>query len=465
MQKLSDFVYNAKILANQMLLDLWFDRTENITRTAFLQIEKIGNGEWVMDKVWSGARLVLGNVSKRFDEEIQKQIEKQKNATNSIKTETKTSKPTTPSTTNTPTEPKNKSNNEAKKQADEEKKRLEEAKKLEEKVAKVRQEWIDKWRKSAEAYNKVIDDTNKKLKEQTEKMVELKKKALETIADLEDKILNSSIDYKDKLAKRYIALGDELRSAVWDEFMAGAKNEDLISALLGWQIGGEKFDKIKSEIKAIQWVVNNDDLKLAITKEQRTETEKITAEYQKQLDIDTRSLELQKAKSEWRILTTPDGKTKFFDEKWNIIEWANQEQKKDFESQALEIQKIADEQVAIEWEKQSKIKAIMKEYEDERTRLNSNYYKDDKNLRTIQENVAQTFFTNEIGRMKQLQAQAIATASAINSLQRSWGATNITNIDNSNKSTTQSIAQVKVNTVADIQTINKTLAIGITARK
>jgi hypothetical protein len=157
-----------------------------------------------------------------------------------------------------------------------------------------------------------------------------------------------------------------------------------------------------------------EELALALKKENLSETAKLTEEYSKQLDINTRDKQVQEAKLANRYLTNAKtGEVQFLDEKGNIIQGANRDQTKDFASQAKEVQTLADESVKIESEKMEKISKIVKEYEDERARLRDNYFEKDKSLKIAQENMSETFFKNEILRMQQMKSEAIATANAL----------------------------------------------------
>ena len=157
-----------------------------------------------------------------------------------------------------------------------------------------------------------------------------------------------------------------------------------------------------------------EELALALKKENLSETAKLTEEYAKQLDINTRDKQVQEAKLANRYLTNAKtGEVQFLDEKGNIIQGANRDQTKDFASQAKEVQTLADESVKIESEKMEKISKIVKEYEDERSRLRNDYFEKDKSLKIAQENMSETFFKNEILRMQQMKSEAIATANAL----------------------------------------------------
>lgn len=346
-------------------------------------------------------------------------------------------------------------------QLEAEKKRLDESKKKEEEVAKARTEAYAKAQKSSEAFRNVIADTNKKLEEMKGKWKDLASKATEALKDIEDAMSWNKGDFKDKLAKRYMAIGEEIKSAFWLSWTW----EEATNLLLSWSLNIQG-DALKNELIMIKKQMSWEEISLAIAKEKRSETEKITAEYQKQLDIDTRSKQVAEATLAKRFLSNPTTwELQFFDANGNIIEWANRSQQKDFASQALDIQKLADEELRINDDKMTKIASIVKEYEEERARLRNNYYSEDKNLRIVQENMAQKFFENDIARMKAQTVEATNLATALMNLSRAWWG-NVTNVNTTNNvggSTTNQTVQVK--TVADVAQINKSLGIGITLKK
>lgn len=354
------------------------------------------------------------------------------------------------------------------KQLEAEKKRLEEVKKKEEELGKARTTAYEKAIKSSDAFKSAVDEANKKLDEQKRKMDEIKAKATETLLDIEEKMSWEKTGLQDKLAQRYIKIFDELRSSLgWaDGVFAWATNSELESALFGWQIAWTSFDWFKKEIELIKSTLSSDELSLAVTKEKRSETEKITAEYQKQLDLNQREKDVADAKLNNRFLTNAKtGEIQFLDKNGEVIQWGNRSQAKDFASQAKEIQDIADESIKIEQEKMTKISAIVKDYEDERARLRNNYYTEDKNLKIAQENMAQAFFKEELARMTTMKNEAINLTNALISLKNAGGsAQNITNVNTTNNNQ-QSTQVVQVKTVTDIQQVNKTLGIGITLKK
>lgn len=354
------------------------------------------------------------------------------------------------------------------KQLEAEKKRLEEVKKKEEELGKARTTAYEKAIKSSDAFKSAVDEANKKLDEQKRKMDEIKAKATETLLDIEEKMSWEKTGLQDKLAQRYIKIFDELRSSLgWaDGVFAWATNSELESALFGWQIAWTSFDWFKKELELIKSTLSSDELSLAVTKEKRSETEKITAEYQKQFDLNQREKDVADAKLNNRFLTNAKtGEIQFFDKNGEVIQWGNRSQVKDFASQAKEIQDIADESIKIEQEKMTKISAIVKDYEDERARLRNNYYTEDKNLKIAQENMAQAFFKEELARMTTMKNEAINLTNALISLKNAGGsAQNITNVNTTNNNQ-QSTQVVQVKTVTDIQQVNKTLGIGITLKK
>jgi len=355
------------------------------------------------------------------------------------------------------------------KQLEAEKKRLEEVKKKEEELAKARTTAYEKAIKSSDAFKSAVEEANKKLDEQKRKMDELKAKATETLLDIEEKMSWEKTSLQDKLAQRYLKIFDELRSSLgWaDSVFAWATNADLESALFWWQIGGSSFDALKKEIELIKSTLSSDELSLAVTKEKRSETEKITAEYQKQFDLNQREKDVADAKLNNRFLTNEKtGELQFLDKNWEVIQWWNRSQVKDFATQAKEVQDIADESIRIEAEKMTKISAIVKDYEDERARLRNNYYAEDKNLKIAQENMAQAFFKEELARITTMKTEAINLTNALISLKNAGGsAQNVTNIWPTINNNQQSTQVVQVKTVSDVQQVNKTLGIGITLKK
>lgn len=68
-------------------------------------------------------------------------------------------------------------------------------------------------------------------------------------------------------------------------------------------------------------MMNEEEIKLARKKEERSETEKITEEYKKQVNLLERNKAVQQAKIDGRFLTNVEtGETQFFDKEGKIIE-------------------------------------------------------------------------------------------------------------------------------------------------
>lgn len=449
---------NTAIAWLNKLKELWNSVGWNFQRTDYIRSNlSVWDWKWIFDKAWSAFlswfEKLANNVNKRVEEKTTSMIDAQvKRVEEQTKSTLEWMKGAVIGWFEQPIASAWASTKKADKVADELAKRQ---KKREEDLKKARTDAYKKWQESAEKYVKVIEESNKKLDEQKQKLQDIRDKSIETIQDIEEKIAESQMSYSEKLAKRYEDIGNEIRQTVGDDFLAGASNQELIGALINGQIWWERFNELKEELSLLTSSISQEELKLALTQEARSETEKITAEYQKQLDIDKRSLALQEAKVAGRYLTNQStGQLQFFDENGNIIEWANRDQIKDFASQSKEVQAIADESLRIESEKFAKIADIVKEYEDERRRLNEWYYETDKNMRINQENMSRAYFTAELQRMQTMRSEALATIAALNALKTASVSTNVTNYNTNNSTTNQNI---QVKTVADVASVNKSL--------
>lgn len=361
----------------------------------------------------------------------------------------------------------------AKKQANEarkaEEKRLKEAEKLEKKLAKTRTDSYKEAHKRAEKFADIIEETNKQLAEQRKKFEDLKKQALETIQDIDETLSNEKSSYQEKIAKRYKDIIKQVRDELWKEsFFASSSDEGLVKALTWWQISWWIFNSLRDELKIIQDVMDSEALKLAVKKEERSETEKITEEYKKQVDLLERNKAVQQAKIDGRFLTNAEtGETQFFDKEGKIIEWADREQQKDFKTQWKELQDIANEELKINKEKMDKIDSLYREFADERNRLNKNYFEEDKNMRINQENMIQAFFLNEIKRMaQQTQAAKQLTQALIALRSAGWSPWSVVtnNYNNSTNTVQNSRNNISVKTVADLKTIDKALGKRVSTR-
>lgn len=361
----------------------------------------------------------------------------------------------------------------AKKQANDarkaEEKRLKEAEKLEKKLAKTRTNSYKEAHKRAEKFADIIEETNKQLTEQRKKFEDLKKQALETIQDIDEKLWNEKSSYQEKIAKRYKDIIQWIRDWLteWSIFYS-LSDESLLRAFDEGRISDGNSDWYRKELAIIREMMNEEEIKLARKKEERSETEKITEEYKKQVNLLERNKAVQQAKIDGRFLTNVEtGETQFFDKEGKIIEWADRNQQKDFKTQWKELQDIANEELKINKEKMDKIDSLYREFADERNRLNKNYFEEDKNMRINQENMIQTFFLNEIKRMaQQTQAAKQLTQALIALRSAGWSPWSVVtnNYNNSTNTVQNSRNNISVKTVADLKTIDKALGKRVSTR-
>lgn len=330
------------------------------------------------------------------------------------------------------------------------------AKKAEEDLAKARTNAYDEGKKRADKFQEVVVSTNKKLEEQRQKLAELKKEATETIKDLEEKLTNNKSDFNDKLAKRY----SDILQSISDKYKDNNDKNLFTHEELAQRIedGSIAIDnKLKEELILIQKQITEQELKLAITKENRSETEKMTEEYLKQKGILEQSMALQNAVKDGRYTQNTEGGYDFFDANGKKIEGGTRDQQKEIQAQSKKLKDIADEELKIQQEKEQKIADIVKEFADEKIKLNENYFNEDKDLRIRQENMMQEFFQNEIMRMQWMREEAIRLTQALLSLRSvGWSPQVITNNYN-NTSNATNTQNVSVRTVADVNSINAAL--------
>lgn len=284
----------------------------------------------------------------------------------------------------------------------EEKKRLEEIKKKEEELAKIRTNAYKEANKRVEKFSEVIKNSNKKLEEQKKKLEEIKKSAEEVIKDLDEKLVDNQASFEEKIAKRYNDIIKDLKDELKDIGINGLSDEDMVQSVMEGRFSGGEFDKWKQELEIIQKKVDKEKLELAIKNENLTETEKITAEYEKQDALLKNSLELQKAIKEGRYITNADGGLDFLDENGNILKALDRDQEKEFASEVKKIQDIANEELKIFQEKNEKIGELLKEFEEEKRVLNEEYFEKDKEMRLEQHRMMEEFFAEEISKMEEL---------------------------------------------------------------
>lgn len=283
----------------------------------------------------------------------------------------------------------------------EEKKRLEEIKKKEEELAKIRTNAYKEANKRVEKFSEVVKNSNKKLEEQKKKLEEIKKQAEEVIKDLDEKLVDNQASFEEKLAERHKGIIADLKSRLWD-FAQGFSDEDLIHRLKNGQIGGWDMEKLRKELELLESQIDGEKLQLAIKESQKSETEKITEEYQKQKWLLENSLELQKAIKEGRYLTNSEGGIDFLDADGNILKALNRDQEKEFATEVKKIQDIANEELKIFAEKNEKIGELLKEFEEEKRVLNEEYFEKDKEMRLEQQAMMEEFFATQIAKMQEL---------------------------------------------------------------
>lgn len=291
-------------------------------------------------------------------------------------------------------------------------------------------------------------------------MQELKKEAIETIKDIDEKLLNEKKSFTEKLASRYKEILEEIKEQIgYNEgsVFRAYSNEQLAEMVQSGKIGTSA--QLEKELKMIREAMSKEELKLALKKEERSETEKITEEYQKQKDILENAKKLHEARRDGRFLTGADGKIKFFDENGNFLEALERDQEKEFEAEAKKLQEIADEELKIHTEKTEKLAELEMEFQKEREKLNKNYFNEDKEMRLKQNAMSEEYFRAEIARMAQIRAEAIDTANALRQVQALGG--NTTNIVNNSYSNTTNNAtntqNVSVKSVADVRSIDRQL--------
>lgn len=442
---------------------------------------KIGDGKWLFEKlwewIWSIAKSIWNKISTNFNNGFVSGISQIDNIRWWI--ETKTSSSLTDKIAKTFTngsagggwwsgggggkssggwwggEGKSKEEKEREQAEKEEKKRQEE-------LNKMRTRAYEEWSKRAEKYNEIINNTNKKLAEQQKKLAEIRKDAEETIKDLNEKLIDSQASFHEKLSKRYTDIVKEVRSAIGDDAKEWSAEEVLQRLDTGnvGEMSQKDIDKIKEELELLKSQIDEETLKLEIKKEERSETEKITEEYQKQKELTENAIKMQEALKDGRHKVNEEtGQIEFFDKDGNKIEAKNRDQEKDFAKQAEKIQKLADEELKIHTEKQEKLAEIVAEYEKEREKLNEHYFNEDKEMRLEQNRLSKEFFDQEITRLASIRDDAIATADALRAVRELWG--NPAQIVNNNTTTTTNnttnTQNVSVRTVSDVNSVNRAL--------
>nr|DAS19132.1 MAG TPA: hypothetical protein [Caudoviricetes sp.] len=339
------------------------------------------------------------------------------------------------------------------------------AQKAEEELQKSRTNAYKDAQKLSEKYQNIVVDTTKKMAEQKKKMEEIRQSAIDTIADIDEQLADKKDTYQEKIAKRYSETFKELKEFFREDnlrpIFAHYKDNDFKKMFAEWELSETDTSDFAKNIREFQYIQKNldaEELTLAVKKEQRSEAEKLTEEYKEQKALLENSLAMNEAVRAGRYVTNSEGGLSFFDEKGNAIEGMGNKQRKEFKEMAKKLQDVADAELKIQTEKEEKIFQIYKEFDDERKRLNEGYFEKDKEMRVAQEEMKREFFANEIARMVDMRAEAIRLTEALIRLRSVGGQpASVFNTYNSTTNNSNSTQNVSVNTVADVNSINKAL--------
>ena len=339
------------------------------------------------------------------------------------------------------------------------------AKKAEEELQKSRTNAYKDAQKLSEKYQNIVVDTTKKMAEQKKKMEEIRQSALDTIADIDEQLADKKDTYQEKIAKRYSETFKELKEFFREDnlrpIFAHYKDDDFKKMFAEWELSETDTSDFAKNIREFQYIQKNldaEELTLAVKKEQRSEAQKLTEEYKEQKALLENSLAMNEAVRAGRYITNAEGGLTFFDEEGNTIEGMGNKQRKEFREMAKKLQDVADAELKIQTEKEQKIFDIYKEFDDERKRLNEGYFEKDKEMRIAQEEMKREFFANEIARMVDMRAEAIRLTEALIRLRSVGGQpASVFNTYNSTTNNSNSTQNVSVNTVADVNSINKAL--------
>lgn len=282
------------------------------------------------------------------------------------------------------------------------------AKKDEEDLKKARTNAYNDALKQSDKWKKIITDTNTKLKEQKKKLEEIRKTADEALKDIEEKILNNKNSYHEKLAKRYEEIIKEVAENVGvnDRYsgFAGYSNERIAKAIDDWHIW--VWEKLKKELDLIKKAMSDEELKLALKKEERSETEKITEEYEKQQKILENSAKMNEALKAGRYQKNKEtGEFEFYDEKGNTIKGINRNQQKEFDTQAKKIAELADNETKIYADKITQMRAILEDFDTQRKTLDTEYYNADKELKKQQLDMTEKYFEQQVEAMEKVNSE------------------------------------------------------------